>query len=834
MLCLDTETTGLDHFHGAKPFLVTTCDEAGRQEWWEWQVDPKTREPAIPAEDVEAIACKLRRIAGWGKHDEEARERHALIGHNLKFDALALDQIGIPYESFPWPLVRDTMRAGHLLASNHPHNLTDMVAEWLGEDMEEPEKALHAACEGARALVRGSQPTKGRPGGGPLAGWRIAKKDEEDMPSVKKQAWKGDGWLPKEAARFFWEGSEAEYVVGAGRAKEERAWELEGWRWRPPDPKCEHRWEDGEDGCLDCGGHRWWVACRDYANADSFFTMMLWLHVKGVIRERGLWAIYLAMLEPSPVCGAMERRGVTVDAAELGTLATECRADSAQLGQRCLDIARDLDYELELPKTSNNGSLLRFCFEEAADKARRLRAERRAKKEREAEAKAAKLRAAGKGKRRGILGALLTAPKRPAKEEPLPREEGCLCLPVLKRTDTGQPALDKYTLEDYEHVLKEGTAASDFCDALRTKRNKDVSLGYLDSYVKYGEVLAPGWLLLHPSLNETATATLRMSCSNPNGQQVSKKETTCKACLGEGQRGGDACPQCHGSGKDRRSLRRCFGPAPGREWWVFDAKNIELRLPAYEAGEQEMINLFERGDEPPFYGSNHMLIFSILWPELWEPALRKHGQQGAAAFCKKEYESTQYAWTKGGDFAVQYGAVDRPGGAGTADKAYRKAGAQTIIAGRFAKQERLNQAMIKHARQWGFVETMPDKTVDPKRGYPLLCGRDEMGGGVRPTVPLNYHVQGSSMWWMCRAMVRVHAALRDWNRRGFDGHLVLQVHDELVLDVPRGGGAEPWRTNEGRMREVKRLMELGGEGLGVPTPVSCEWHGKSWAAGQAI
>ena len=55
IVALDTETTGLDFEHGAKPFMVQVCDEGGNQQWWEWQVDPLTRQPKIIKNDLKEI-----------------------------------------------------------------------------------------------------------------------------------------------------------------------------------------------------------------------------------------------------------------------------------------------------------------------------------------------------------------------------------------------------------------------------------------------------------------------------------------------------------------------------------------------------------------------------------------------------------------------------------------------------------------------------------------------------------------------------------------------------------------------------------------------------------
>lgn len=352
------------------------------------------------------------------------------------------------------------------------------------------------------------------------------------------------------------------------------------------------------------------------------------------------------------------------------------------------------------------------------------------------------------------------------------------------------------------------------------------------------EALRTGnWYVLHPSLNPTGTNTLRWSCSSPNEQNISKKgiDVPCKAC-GDGgldPTGEFKCRTCKGEGSVVMNLRYCFGPAPGREWWSLDAKNIELRIPAYESGELELIELFENPDAPPYYGSNHMLIFHILHPDKWDAAAREMGEAKAAGYCKKKYADTWYQWTKNGNFAVQYGAVDREDGTGTADLAYHVPGAQRRIAVRFAKQDALNKRCIRFAEQHGYVETLPDRTVDPARGYPLMCTRTQWGR-ILPTVPLNYRVQGSAMWWTQKAMIRTDEQLMAWRSRDrYDGRISMQVHDELVFDLPKRAHPkrDPKRSNLGRVRLLQKLMEAGGDDIGIPTPVGVEFHEENWQDG---
>jgi DNA polymerase I-like protein with 3'-5' exonuclease and polymerase domains len=303
-----------------------------------------------------------------------------------------------------------------------------------------------------------------------------------------------------------------------------------------------------------------------------------------------------------------------------------------------------------------------------------------------------------------------------------------------------------------------------------------------------------GWMILRPQLNPTGTDTLRCSSNNPNEQNISRQEGF--------------------------NLRQCFGPSPGREWWSFDAKNLELRIPAYECGEKELIDLFERADEPPYYGSEHLLNFSVVYDDLWYEALRDHGIEEAGPWIKDH--SPWYRRCKAGDFAVGYGAFGE-----TADRAFGRPGSRAKLMARFAKKESLNREQIAFAESHGYVETIPDEEVCPERGYPLLCSRSEWGR-ISPTIPLNYHVQGTAMWWMMRAMVKVDEYLRTLPG---DPFITLQVHDELVLDFPVGKGKKPHLTNLPRVRKIASLMESCGQAIGVSTPVSIEYHSQGWDEG---
>lgn len=691
VLSIDSETTGADWHHGSKPFLVTTCVLGEDPVFWEWAVNPLTREPEVPEEDLAAIAELL-----------DSHERFVL--QNSGFDCHALDSVGLwdlyDVDEF-WFKADDTLLAGHLLASNQPHNLTDMVLHYIGIDIEPFEQRMKDVCQEARRLVRKEYPD-----------WAIAKEGRPDMPSCKSNKSKK-----------------------AKGAEDESPWKID--TWLPRAVATERKYEPD---------HPWWTITSQYANADSESTGMLWCKQEALLKARGLWEIYQERRRLLPVIYGMERRGVTVSQPRLEEMVKRYTEEGAALGDKCLSIAGSLRYELELPKSGNNDSLLHFCFGDS------VRDE--------------------KGKKvPGTIGK---------------GGQQWLDLPTVVRTETGSPSLNKEAMQTYLETLTEGPQL-EFVRAIGDKRSRDTAVQYMEGYKRFWipSSRGRGFWRMYPSINSTGTGTLRMSSSDPNEQNVSKKEGF--------------------------NLRYAFGPEPGREWWPMDYENIELRIPGYESLEEAMIELFERPDDAPYFGSYHLLNASVIYPDLFWPLADQKG-----AF-KKKYASTWYQWCKNAGFALIYGCMEKK-----FDATAHKPGAYKQLKAKLAKLFALMEKYTNFANRYGYVETMPDLTVNPKHGYPIMCLRTEYGK-ISPTIPLNYHVQGTAMWCTSKAMARCEAQLREWRQDGFDAYIVLQVHDEIVFDLPAGGV-----KNLPRVRKLQRLMEQSGNDINVPLRVAVNYCPVSW------
>lgn len=373
-----------------------------------------------------------------------------------------------------------------------------------------------------------------------------------------------------------------------------------------------------------------------------------------------------------------------------------------------------------------------------------------------------------------------------------------LKLPVVKLTDSGLPSADAIAMAEWRNVIDPISRAGEFLKHLARSRKCRTACTQMESYSKFGIKQKDLFVQLHSSLNLTATDTLRGSSERPSQQTVSKQEYEDPAF----------------EGFKLKSPRWGFGPAPGREWWSLDYENIELRIPAYEAGEEDMIQLFERPNDPPYFGSQHLLIAHILWPKEFEECLKSES-------FKYKYKATLYQWIKNGDFAVQYNAQEI---SGTADRAYHQTGAQRKIESRFLKSKKLSDDLIAFARKMGYVNTMVDREIGI--GYPLEIPRNDWGK-IRQTTPLSYHVQGTAMWCTRKAMRRCSNYLRQVSReRRANYFITMQVHDELDFDFPRGNTPT---YNLDVILKCKELMEESGEDIGVPLSVNYSYHPNNWA-----
>lgn len=289
-------------------------------------------------------------------------------------------------------------------------------------------------------------------------------------------------------------------------------------------------------------------------------------------------------------------------------------------------------------------------------------------------------------------------------------------IPVLYHTDTEQPAVNKDALDGYQEIYPEIETIQDLSEYRKTQ----TQIGDIKSYNSW---LCPDQRL-RASYWITGTRETRQAVEHPNLQNVGK------------------------------GIRHLMGPSPGKVWLDYDLVNIEMRRWVYYVGNKEITDVFLSG------GSFHLLVASILYPELYE----EHGTD-----FKDVFKSTYYQWIKNGNFSILYGA-----GSYKANRTYRLKGAYEKIAHRLPEVPAFIQRSISEVNSNWELYNQPCVTVD---------------GNYRLDVPLdqvfksaNYKVQGSAGWIMGEAMIEVFNSPLYKNT---SAAMTQQVHDSLVVELDR-------------------------------------------------
>ena len=130
----------------------------------------------------------------------------------------------------------------------------------------------------------------------------------------------------------------------------------------------------------------------------------------------------------------------------------------------------------------------------------------------------------------------------------------------------------------------------------------------------------------------------------------------------------------------------------------------------------------------------------------------------------------------------------------------------------FPGVRRYMDAVVERAREMGYVETLFHR----RRELPELSASNFNMRAFGERVALNMPIQGTAADVMKLAMVAVHRRLREEQLRG---RLVLQVHDELIVECPEEEAAEVARLLAEEMEHVAALS--------VPLTAEAHW-GKDW------
>ncbi len=296
-----------------------------------------------------------------------------------------------------------------------------------------------------------------------------------------------------------------------------------------------------------------------------------------------------------------------------------------------------------------------------------------------------------------------------------------LKLPVVKRTKTGAST-------DVEVLQALAAQGHTLPTLLMEYRQLDKLLStYVDMLPK---MVNPETGRIHTSFNQTVAATGRLSSSDPNLQNIPIRT----------EMGAE--------------LRRGFVPAEGHVFLSADYSQIELRILAHYSEDPAFVEAFRMGED--IHRQTAALVFGVA-PEEVTKEMRGRAKTvnfaiiyGIGAFSLANRLGISNAEAK--EFIERY--FERfPGVRGYLDR------------------------QIELARAQGYVETL----VGRRRYIPEITSRNFNVRAFGERAATNAPIQGSSADIIKIAMIDIHKELRDG---GWRAKMLLQVHDELLFEVP--------------------------------------------------
>jgi DNA polymerase-1 len=326
---------------------------------------------------------------------------------------------------------------------------------------------------------------------------------------------------------------------------------------------------------------------------------------------------------------------------------------------------------------------------------------------------------------------------------------GKLGLPILKKTKTG-PSTDVDVLEQLAEM---GHVVPKLL--IEYRELSKLKSTYVDALPGY---VHPDTGRIHTSFNQVGAATGRLSSADPNLQNIPVRTPR-----GE-------------------SIRRAFVAPPGFQLLVADYSQIELRLLAHFSEDPAFLRAFEQGGD--IHRQTAAVIFGV---------------------AQDQVTSEMRGRAKTINFATIYGqgpaALARQLGISVEEaKAFIRQYFE-----RFAGVRSWLDRTVAQAREKGYVETLFGR----RRYIPELKDRNFNIRAFGERTATNSPLQGSAADLIKVAMIRIHKALPG---EAPGSRMLLQVHDELVLEVPE-------RQDAPATEVVKREMESAAT-LRIPLVVS--------------
>ena len=270
---------------------------------------------------------------------------------------------------------------------------------------------------------------------------------------------------------------------------------------------------------------------------------------------------------------------------------------------------------------------------------------------------------------------------------------------------------------------------------------------------------------IHCSFNQSVAATGRLSSQDPNLQNIPTRS------------------------KEGKEIRSCFKPE--KKGWSFiggDYSQIELRLLAHLSGDEELIGAFKKGED--IHAFTASLIFnlpiSMITPEMRHAA-------------------------KTVNFGIIYG--QGPYGLSKLLQISHKEASEFIKTyfERYPSIQKYLESSKEEARIKGYSTTLMGR----QRPIPEINNKNPAIRAAAERLAVNTPLQGTAADLIKLAMIEI-----DHEIQNFEGRMILQIHDELIFEVPDSDVPEFKKLIQSKMENIFKLK--------VPIVVDIA-VGKNWA-----
>lgn len=332
-------------------------------------------------------------------------------------------------------------------------------------------------------------------------------------------------------------------------------------------------------------------------------------------------------------------------------------------------------------------------------------------------------------------------------------------LPGGKKTKSGQASTSQLVLE------KLGAKYPIVDNVLEVRKLEKMRSTYLDPLPR----LMDSHHRLHSTFNQEATATGRLSSSNPNLQNI-----PVRGPLGD-------------------RMRACFVASPGCDLISADYSQIELRILAHLSQDRSLLDAFHKGID--IHTATAALIFEL-------------DSAGVSADQRRMAKTINFGllYGMGAQKLAQELKITVQQAKEFMERYFSKLG----------KLKKFYEKILEGAREHGYVTTMAGR----RRWLPGIYSTNGQEAAQAQRQAINAVIQGSAADVIKLAMLAVN---NDRELKNMQARLILQIHDELLLEAPK-------ENAEAVSKKTAYLMENvhpGGQSFSVPLLVD-SGYGPNW------